>query len=625
MAVLKDAISLTPMILEDTSTQLEQKTCVAGATTTIVENRFDRLYLNHSDFNTIKRVMVYVMRFINKCRRTTIENKLTPTATEIRMSTHILIQQAQRQHFMNEIHNLANQRSLIKTSKIKSLTPILKDNLLRVGGRVHDTAAWSYQEQHPIIIPKDHPIAKFLIQEAHQQTMHGGTQLTLAHLRNRYWIIHGRKLTRQFISKCLRCYRFNSTPGAQVMGNLPIVRITPGRPFLRTGVDYAGPLQIRTTKGRGHKAHKGYLAIFVCMTTKAIHIEPVSDLTTEAFIAAYKRFTARRGLCSDLYSDNGSNFVGARNQLERELVALLRKSSTEIASLLANDGTTWHFIPPATPHFGGIWEAAVKAVKKHLVRVIGETTLTFEELSTVTSQVEACLNSRPLAPITTDPTDLTCLTPGHFLIGTSMRAIPQDNVTTTNINGISRWKLGEKIKQDFWKRWQSEYLTLLQHRRKWTAETPNMKVGDLVLIKDDNAPPLKWPTGRVVEVHPGLDHKVRVVSLQGPGGALFKRPIHKLSPLPIESESEIVVTKTSASVDEQPQPSRVQLRDQPHREVKQRRVHHAKPVYKTTMRLTLILLGMIQVLFPPLHFYQPQSNHCHPMQEYTFMTQELSI
>lgn len=187
-------------------------------------------------------------------------------------------------------------------------------------------------------------------------------------------------------------------------------------------MDYAGPILVRTTKGRGHRAHKAFIAVFVCLSTKAVHLEVVSDYTTEAFLAAFRRFTSRRGLCSEMYSDCGTTFVGA----DRALQNLLRAASPDgrlIASTVAMEGVKWHFNPPAAPHFGGLWEAAVKSTKHHLRRVIGETTLTYEELNTFLAQVEACLNSRPLRPLSDDPDDVSALTPGHFLIGAPLLAV----------------------------------------------------------------------------------------------------------------------------------------------------------------------------------------------------------
>ncbi len=240
----------------------------------------------------------------------------------------------------------------------------------------------------------------------------------------------------------------------QLLGSLPSSRVTPGRPFAQTGIDYAGPIQLRTTKGRGNKSYKGYIALFICMATRAIHIEIVSSLTTEAFIAAYKRFISRRGLCTDVFSDNGTYFVGANTVMKRTYRAALTTLPADIAAMLATDGTNWHFIPPHTPHFGGIWEAGVKSIKFHLKRVIGESTLTFEELYTLTTQIEAVLNSRPLIPLTNDATDATALTPGHFLIGDSLKAIPE--AITSNMGLKIKWHMVEKMTQDFWKRWSAE-------------------------------------------------------------------------------------------------------------------------------------------------------------------------
>ena len=158
-------------------------------------------------------------------------------------------------------------------------------------------------------------------------------------------------------------------------------------PFAFTGVDYAGSFWLRTTRHRGYKAYKGYLVVFICFSTKAVHLEAVSDYSTETFIAAFKRFVSRRGPCLKLFSDKGTNFVGA----DAELRKMYRKGSefsNFVAYSLSKDGTEWVFNPPAAPHFGGIWEAAVKSVKHHLKRVIGETKLTFEEFSTILYQID---------------------------------------------------------------------------------------------------------------------------------------------------------------------------------------------------------------------------------------------
>lgn len=193
------------------------------------------------------------------------------------------------------------------------------------------------------------------------------------------------------------------------------------------------------------------------------------------------------------------------------------------------------FNPPISPHFGGLWEAGVKSIKYHLKRIIGESTLTFEEITTVLSQIEACLNSRPLSPMTSDSTDLEVLTPGHFLIGSSMLLPPEACLLSTIANRLQRWKLTQKMVQDFWKIWSTEYISRLQQRPKWMKMQDEIKIGQIVLVKDEQTSPCKWPLGRIHEVHPGKDNITRVVTIKA-NNKLIKRPVCKVSPLPIYNE-----------------------------------------------------------------------------------------
>ena len=218
------------------------------------------------------------------------------------------------------------------------------------------------------------------------------------------------------------------------MGNLPSVRVTPQRPFLTCGVDSAG-LYYLIHKLRGRTVTKMYIlytCIFVCFVTKAVHIELARDLSTKALFNCLYRFVSHRGKCQKIYSDNGTNFVGARNVL-RELGQLLteRDFQATVTEFLANEKIAWPMIPANSPHFGGLWKASVKSTKKHLRRVIGDTRLIYEELYTILTQVEACFNSRPLSPISNDPNDLTPLTPAHFLIGDSLMVVPQHDLGDT--------------------------------------------------------------------------------------------------------------------------------------------------------------------------------------------------
>ena len=180
------------------------------------------------------------------------------------------------------------------------------------------------------------------------------------------------------------------------------------------------------------------------------------------------------------------------------------------------------------PHFGGLWEAAVKSAKQHLRRVIGQQKLTFKEFYTISCQVERCMNSRPLLPISSHPTDrIQVLTPGHFLIGRPLCALPETSLTEIK-SPLRRWTLCQSIVQHFWARWSSEYLQHLQKIPKWRTPNRNLCVGDVVIICEDNPFINHWPLAKIVAVFPGKDGKVRVVQVKTSTGIL-KRPTAKLA------------------------------------------------------------------------------------------------
>lgn len=265
------------------------------------------------------------------------------------------------------------------------------------------------------------------------------------------------------------------------------------------------------------------------MTVKCVYLEPVLDLTTDSFLAAFNRFVARRSLSSEVYSDCGTNFVGVARQLR----ALVNHGDTKPLLIKAFE-CNWHFNPPSAPHFGGIWEAAVKSAKSLLVRSIGTQVTTLEEFTTFLAHVESVLNSRPLTPLSTDMSDLECLTPEHFLIGPPLCAIPERDLVDVPQNRLSRWKFLQLCSQTFWRRWSNEYPNLLESRSKWSTDSvKQLSVNDMVVVKDNIAPPLQWKLGRVVEVLPGSDGVVRVARVITYGGELV-HPVVKLVPLLID-------------------------------------------------------------------------------------------
>ncbi|XP_070530058.1 uncharacterized protein [Cardiocondyla obscurior] len=453
--------------------------------------------------------------------------------SELESAKNLWIKHSQDIFFSKEIKTIKNKQTLLRQSALYKLNPFLdKNEILRVGGRLQHSSI-NYNQKHPIILSKDSYFAKLIIDKCHRMTLHGGVQLTLATIRQRYWILGGRQIVKSFIHKCAKCIRWKGTACFPLMGSLPHARTSPLPPFFNTGLDYAGPIMMRTSKGRGQRAYKGFIAIFVCFSTRAVHIEAVSDYTTEAFLAAFRRFTSRRGLCAHLYSDRGTNFIGADAQLRNFIKQITHDSL--IKNNLTNKGVLWHFNPPSAPHFGGLWEAAVKSAKFHIHRVIGKATLTYEELATFLTQVEACLNSRPLLPITDDPEDFEALTPGHFLIGQPLNAIPEPSLQEIPENRLKRWQLIQKMRDHFWQRWSNEYIPTLNVRNKWSVTMKNLKINTLCLIRGEGTAPSKWPLGRIIAIHPGADGQVRVVTVKT-ATTTYTRPVVKIVPLFADNE-----------------------------------------------------------------------------------------
>lgn len=523
--------------------QKEQQVVVTAAATEKQQHFLDSLWERCSSFTKLQRVVAYIIRFTKAVKGDKFESQML-TLSELDDSERLIILRHQQLEFGQEMKELTANSTVGRKSSIVGLYPFLdKYGIIRVGGRLQN-ANMLFDQMHPMVLQRSH-LATLLVKKYHVSTLHGGNRLTEVTIKRKYWIQGIKKSIKKYIRSCPRCIRYKKEAANQIMGNLPEPRVLASHPFMHTGVDYAGPLLMKCSRGRGQKCYKGYIAVFVCMATKAIHLEAVSDLTTDAFIAALKRFFSRRGKSSHMYSDNGTNFVGARKKIDVDFAAAVRNNKSAIL-FLTEEKVQWHFIPPAAPHHGGIWEAGVKSVKHHLRRVIGDAKLTYEEMSTLLSQVEAVLNSRPLMYLDNEDLEsLDVLTPGHFLIGRPMTDSPEhvDEV----VGCLNKWKLIQKMKKDFWNRWKDEYLASLQQRRKWVQPEENLKKGDVVIVKEETTHPSKWPLGRIEEAIPGKDGKVRVVAVKLQSGT-FKRPVQKVCPL-VKAEEDTLI---SGSTKEKP-------------------------------------------------------------------------
>lgn len=365
---------------------------------------------------------------------------------------------------------------------------------------------------------------------------HGGFAITLQNIRERYWIVNARKMVTSVIHKCITCFRFRKKLLTQKMGNLPVYRLKETLPFTHSGVDYAGYFEIKSSTRKNAPFIKGYIALFICLTTRAIHLELVSSLSTLQFLKAFKRFIGRRGIPQSMYSDNATNFIGAAKEIQLSLDQALKQKDHDINEFLLKNKITWSTIPARAPHFGG-WECGVKLVKHHLKRVLGNVKLCFEDFNTLIIEIEAIVNSRPLWSIPTKIDEFEALTPGHFLTFKNLTVLPEPNIDHISLNRLNQYQFLQRLTSDFWKVWNKEYIQTLQNRKKWFETKPNVKVGQIVLVTEDNEPPSFWSLGKITKVYTGPDKLVRVADVLC-RSKILKRPIHKLSLLPIIDNEE---------------------------------------------------------------------------------------
>ncbi|XKL65471.1 hypothetical protein PGB90_008891 [Kerria lacca] len=338
------------------------------------------LFHKYSEYWKLVRITALLMRFIWNFHWYGPRISGPLQYFEIEQALTTLIKLAQREYFLAEIKILEKGSEIPKQSPLSSLSVFLDArNIIRVGGRLQN-ANLSYEQRHPCILPSNHPLTKMIIRFEHNSHFHAGPQLLKSVLRRKFWILRQNSVIKQIISTCMKCIRFKANTCNQAMASLPKNRVVPNKPFTVTGLDYAGPFAILSKGGRHKVMVKAYIAIFVCFTTKAIHLEIVSDLTSESFLACLTRFISRRGVPLEIHSDNSTTFVGANNSVQL-LKRFLYKNSDTISQEILKKGCQWHFIPPYSPHFGGLWEAGVKSIKTHLRTVLCGNALTFEQFS----------------------------------------------------------------------------------------------------------------------------------------------------------------------------------------------------------------------------------------------------
>ena len=494
--------------------------------------QFDLSLQRYSSWSRLLRVMSWVLRFVKRVRKETRQYLTSSTLKleELQQAGREIVRLVQRQHFLEECLCLKEGRQVKRHSKLASLSPILIDDVIRVGGRIH-RAPIAFEAAHPMILPRSHHVSALIVRYYHRVLGHAGREHVLSVIRQRFWILKGRVLVRQILSSCLSCRKRNAPPLQQVMADLPKERLIPYQPpFTYTGLDFFGPFYVKGSRS----TVKVYGCIFVCFNSRAVHIEDVSSLETDTFIQALVRFISVRGCPKEIWSDNGTNFTGAEKELrlsvqdlnEERIKSELHFREVEWYSCPL---PKWRFQPPAASHMSGVWERLIRSVRKAMRAVLGSqgALVGLETLRTVFAEVTSILNSRPICPSSDDPNDLEPLTPNHLLLQRRNLFVPPGVFAKEDLYSRKQWRHAQFIADCFWSRWIREYVPTLQQRHKWLLSKRNLAVNDLVLVVDNTVLRSRWLLGRVTRVFPGEDLCVRTAEVKTKNSRLV-RPVTKL-------------------------------------------------------------------------------------------------
>ena len=387
--------------------------------------------------------------------------------------------------------------------------------------------------KYPMLLPTKHYFTELVIKECHKTVFHDGISETLASLRERYWVFRGREAVKKLIRKCVICQRYEGKAYAgPPTPDLPTQRVSADPPFNNTGIDFAGPLYTLTSEAKENKA---YICIFTCASTRAVHLEVTEGMSARIFLLAFRRFCGRRGIPSIILSDNAKTF----KHCAKEITKIVR--SEEVHQYLSNKQILWTFIAEKAPWWGGFWERLVQSVKRCLRKVVGRSTLTLDELTTIIIEIETTLNNRPLTYMHDDNEGLSqALTPASLIYGRRLATTPgsrQFEVISTCKALTKRAKHQQQALNCFIRQWQRKYLLSLQETRsikvaKGTAR--KIRDGDIVILKEDRTPRCLWKLAKVTETIEGRDGEIRSAKVQllsKDKVIQLRRPIQHLVPL----------------------------------------------------------------------------------------------
>ncbi|KAK2895109.1 hypothetical protein Q8A73_014597 [Channa argus] len=502
-AFLRDSVSYSaaeeaPFDLVCPESDAEVRTYITAhtnTTTTLGSHRFKRF----SSWGTLVKATAFLIHVVQSFKRKESCNGWhhcsKPHSPETLVQARsAIIRCVQEEAYRTEFACLQKGQSLPKSSALRKLNPVLVDGLLSIGGRL-EHAKLSMVEKYPLIIPGKSHVADLLIQYYHDRVKHQGRIFTEAALRSEgLWIVGAKRCVNSHLRKCIICKKLRGKTMEQQMAGLPPDRLSTEAPFTHVGLDVFGPWNVCTRRTRGGQANsKRWAVMFTCLSVRAVHIELIESMDSSSFINALRRFISLRGPVKQIRSDCGIKFRGACKELR---MLLDDKTKPNVLRYLSKEGCAWIFNPPHSSHMGGAWERMIGISRKILDSMLSQTSsscLTHEVLSTLMAEVCAIINARPIAPISSDPESPFLLTPAMILTQKTSSSYPPPGTFGTSDLYHKQWKRVQHLANMFWDRWRREYLFTLQTRSKWQQNRPNIKEGDLVLLKDDQVQRNEWP------------------------------------------------------------------------------------------------------------------------------------
>uniref|UniRef100_A0A8D8YQ79 Integrase catalytic domain-containing protein n=1 Tax=Cacopsylla melanoneura TaxID=428564 RepID=A0A8D8YQ79_9HEMI len=489
------------------------------AETVLFPTPFDIDEHKYNSFKKLVNITCYVKKFINLCRKGA-NFKGPISLEEYNNSKAEWLKYIQRKKFPTTYEKLAlGQSDQLSTQLGLELSD---DGLLICKGRFRELR-YEGKEVFPVLIPRQCHLTDIIVNDVHRACFHNGTGQTLATLRLNYWLCQGRSEVKKIIRNCVNCKKFRQGPYKQPeFCFYPNYRVQRNVAFQYSSVDMFGPLTVK----EGNKVSTVHGLIFVCMTTRAIHLEMLDSESTADFLLAFKRFLARRNACRHILSDNAIQFK------------LVKDVFSEV---LNEKSIKFQFTSPLSPWEGGLYERLIGSTKQCLRKTIGHELLSKTQLLTTLIEIENVINKRPLGYVGDED---IMITPSHFLgiksdsLGLEQLNFNSRGKSVTFKNLMDLWKKGSSLLDLFWRTWVKQYLNALRERKQTALKqgrisTLEPKVGEVVLIKDTNLHRANWPYGSILKLNHGRDEKVRNVDLKIPNGRIITRPVSMLYPLEI--------------------------------------------------------------------------------------------